>query len=121
VSSSVGQTCGNCYGEGHVPTDDGLVTCPECGGAGVLPAEDVIVEWRAGEIERLSGGGTDQAAQDIRWLLFQLRRARTALTKVLALSQEAPDEPSVQEIRLIASETLGLYSIEKSAEPGKPK
>src|SRR4051812_17450530 len=55
-SSAVGQSCGNCYGEGQVPTDDGPAACPDCGGAGVLPSNNVLVEWRAGEIERLHGG-----------------------------------------------------------------
>ena len=110
----MGQPCGSCYGEGHVPTDEGLVTCPECGGAGVLPSDGVIVDWRAGEIERLHATGSDQAAQDTRWLIFQLRRARNALTKIFALSQEVADVAAAEEMRFIANEALGLYPIEKA-------
>jgi hypothetical protein len=119
ASSVVGQSCGNCYGEGQVPTDDGPVPCPECGGAGVLPTKGVLVEWRAGEIERRHGNGDDQNAQDVRWLVFELRRARSALTKLLALAEEmgdeAPDDASRGQMRFIANEALGLYPI--AAEP----
>ena len=111
TSSTVGQQCGNCYGEGQVSTDAGPVTCPDCGGAGVLPSSDVLVEWRAVEIERLHGTGPEQIAQDVRWLIFELRRARSALTKVLALATELGDEPPVQQLRFIANEAIGLYPV----------
>ena len=110
-SSTVGQSCGNCYGEGQVATDAGPVACPDCGGAGVLPTNNVLVEWRAGEIERLHGAGPDQIAQDVRWLLFELRRGRAALTKVLALADELGDDAPVRQLRFIANEALGLYPI----------
>jgi len=94
-----------------VPTDAGPVACPDCGGAGVLPTNNVLVEWRASEIERLHGIGQDQIAQDVRWLLFELRRSRAALTKLLALADELGDESPVQQLRFIANEALGLYPI----------
>ncbi len=94
-SSTVGQSCGNCYGEGQVPTDAGPAACPDCGGAGVLPTNNVLVEWRASEIERVHGMGQDQIAQDVRWLLFELRRGRAALTKLLALAEELGDDAPV--------------------------
>ena len=118
TSSSVGQSCGNCYGEGQVPTDAGPVACPDCGGAGVLPTNNVLVEWRAAAIERLHGGGQGQdaqIAQDVRWLTFELRRARLALTKMLALAEELGDEPAGQQLRFIANEALGLYPIADAA------
>jgi hypothetical protein len=118
-SSTVGQSCGNCYGEGQVPTDAGPVACPDCGGAGVLPTNNVLVEWRASEIERVHGMGQDQIAQDVRWLLFELRRGRAALTKLLALAEELGDEAPVQQFRFIANEALGLYPI--AAVSAKPR
>jgi len=120
VSSSVsGQSCGNCYGEGQVATDGGPVTCPDCGGTGALPAPSVIVEWRAGEIERLHGVGADQMAQDVRWLVFELRRARSALTKLLALTDELDDDPATSQMRFVANEALGLYSVAAEPEPDR--
>jgi hypothetical protein len=98
-----------------VPTDDGPVPCPDCGGAGVLPTNNVLVEWRAGAIERLHGGGQDQIAQDVRWLVFEIRRSRLALTKMLALAEEMGDDPVAQQLRFIANEALGLYPISEAA------
>jgi len=40
-----------------------------------------------------------------------LRRARLALTKMLALAEELCDDPAGQQLRLIANEALGLYPI----------
>ena len=111
ASSSVGQSCGNCYGEGQVPTDAGPVACPDCGGAGVLPTNNVLVEWRAGAVERAHGAGQDQIAQDVRWLVFELRRSRLALTKMLALAEEMGEDPAAQQLRFIANQALGLYPI----------
>jgi hypothetical protein len=119
VSSSIlGQSCGNCYGEGQVATDGGPITCPDCGGTGALPAPSVIVEWRAGEIERVHGTGSDQIAQDVRWLVFELRRARSALTKLLALAGELSDEPATAQMRFIANEALGLYAVSDETPRG---
>jgi hypothetical protein len=127
TSSSVGQSCGNCYGEGQVPTDAGPVACPDCGGAGVLPTNNVLVEWRAAAIERAYGSGRGhneqdahdahdaQIAQDVRWLAFELRRARLALTKMLALAEELGDDPAGQQMRFIANQALGLYPIADTA------
>jgi hypothetical protein len=94
-----------------VPTDDGLVPCPDCGGAGVLPTNNALVEWRVGEIERAHGGGDDQIAQDVRWLAFELRRARLALTKALALADDLGDGQAAQQLRFIANEALGMYPL----------
>jgi hypothetical protein len=118
TSSSVGQSCGNCYGEGQVPTDAGPVACPDCGGAGVLPTNNVLVEWRAAAIERAHGSGQGQdaqIAQDVRWLAFELRRARLALTKMLALAEELGEDAAAQQLRFIANEALGLYPIADAA------
>jgi len=103
-----------------VPTDDGPVACPDCGGAGVLPTNNVLVEWRAAAIEQAHGGGQGdnaQIAQDVRWLAFELRRARLALTKMLALAEELGEEPAGQQLRFIANEALGLYPIAAATGP----
>ena len=36
MSEGEGRRCETCYGQGQVPTDDGLITCPDCGGEGRL-------------------------------------------------------------------------------------
>jgi hypothetical protein len=119
ASAVVGPSCGNCYGTGQVPTDEGPVPCPECGGEGSLPGSSVIVEWRAGEIERLHAAGDDPVAQDVRWLVFELGRARSALTKMLSLTEEIPDDATTKQMRFVASQALGLYPIEAKQGPGQ--
>jgi hypothetical protein len=110
-NSLVGEPCGNCYGQGQVPTDDGPVACPDCGGVGTLPGNGVMVEWRALEIERLHGVGNEQIAQDIRWLIFEVRRARSALTNLLALTEDLGDDPTTRQMRFIVNEALTLYRV----------
>jgi len=107
----VGQKCETCYGEGRVPTDEGLVLCPDCGGAGQLPHHDTLVEWRLREIERVHGSSGGEAAQDIEWLAFELRRAREALRELLALTDEIAENETRLRMRFLASRTLGLYEI----------
>jgi hypothetical protein len=121
AKSSVSAECGNCDGTGDVPTDEGPVACPDCGGAGFLPSSNVLVEWRAREIERLYARGDRQLGQDIDWLIFELRRARSALTNLIALADDAGDDATTKQIRFIASEALGLYLPEPAdqLQPGR--
>ena|SRR5438045_649243 len=104
-----GRKCESCYGEGTLPTDQGPLPCPDCGGSGILPHPDTHVEWRLREIERTFGVENTEAAQAVRWLAFELRRARAALTDVVALSEEMPDSPELVRIRLGANRALALY------------
>ena len=85
----------------------------------MLPTNNVLVEWRAREIELAHGTGQDQIAQDVRWLLFELRRGRAALTQLLALAEELGDDAPAQQFRFIANEALGLYPI-AAANPKSP-
>ena len=121
MSSLEGDACGNCYGQGHVPTDEGSVTCPDCGGAGTLPSRHVSVDWRAREIERLHTARNDQPAQDVRWLVFELRRARSALTSLLALTEELPDGVATQQMRFTINKALRLYRVNPIAADGEAK
>jgi hypothetical protein len=82
----------------------------------VLPTNNVLIEWRAGAVERTHGGGQDQIAQDVRWLVFELRRSRMALTKMLALADDLGDTPAAQELRFIANQALGLYPVSQAAD-----
>jgi hypothetical protein len=83
-------------GTGEVGTESGPVDCPDCGGSGILPHPHVAVEWRVRDIERhhISGNhasSNDAVASDLRWLIAELRRARTALTEIAALADDAGD------------------------------
>jgi hypothetical protein len=92
----------------------------------VLPTSNVLIDWRAGEIERLYGAGGDQIARDVHWLVFELRRARLALTKLLALAEESGDADAasagaspIQQMRFVANQALGLYPIEAESPASK--
>lgn len=100
-----------------MPTDYGPMDCPDCGGAGVLPPKTVLIEWRAGEIERQHGVAEDQLGQDVRWLVFELRRARAALTKLNALIEDMGEDEGKQQMRFIANDALGLYAVSAPPEP----
>jgi hypothetical protein len=127
MSGVAGERCETCYGEGSVPTDVGPETCPDCGGAGALPHHDTLVEWRLRELERVHAARGDEIARDIKWLAFELRRAREALTDLLTLSEDAAGEPSVLvRMRFVANRALGLYGVadhpgaQSSAPPAAP-
>jgi hypothetical protein len=105
-----GRPCETCYGEGQIPTDEGLATCPDCGGAGNLPSPDTHVEWRLREIERAFGSGLTEIAEAVRWLAFELRRARDALTEVITVSDELPETPERARLRFVANRALSLYA-----------
>jgi hypothetical protein len=101
--------CKTCYGEGSIPTDTGMVACPDCGGSGTLPSPDTRVEWRLRDIERAFGSGPLEAAQAVRWLASELRRARESLTEVLALSHDLGEGPEVTRLRFLANRALRMY------------
>jgi hypothetical protein len=103
--------CNSCSGTGEVGTEVGLVDCPDCGGSGVLPHANVLVEWRARDIEKMRGAGTDAVASDIRWLIAELRRARTALTEIASLADDAGDSEVAQRIRVTAGQALELFEL----------
>lgn len=112
-----GRKCESCYGQGSLPSDQGPMACPDCGGSGVLPRPDTHVEWRLREIERTFGVGSEEPAQAVRWLAFELRRAREALMEVLALSGEIPDSAELVRLRFSANRALHLYDEVSATTP----
>lgn len=95
-----------------MPTDFGMVDCPDCGGGGSLPSRNVLIDWRSRDIERAVGAGQSPAATDTLWLIAELRRARSALTQILALAHDVDDANSIsQRIRFAANDALGLYEM----------
>jgi len=123
MSGVAGEQCKTCYGEGNVPTDEGPLPCSDCAGAGTLPHHDTLVEWRLRSIERAHATRDEGVATDIKWLAFELRRAREALTGLLALTDEVEETDDVQSVparmRFIANRALGLYDV-TSAEAQAP-
>ena len=102
--------CLTCYGQGEVVNDYGSASCPDCGGAGTLPPQNVLADWRISAIEQHYSGDPSQAAQDVAWLAFELRRTRHALMQVLALAQDSAVESAVaQRIQFLANDALGVY------------
>lgn len=109
---STQRSCNSCSGTGAIGTEVGLVDCPDCGGSGVLPHPNVLVEWRARDIEQTRAAGDDAIASDFRWLIAELRRARTALTEIASLADDAGDSDVAQRIRVTAGEALALFELE---------
>jgi hypothetical protein len=102
--------CATCAGSGEFPTDRGLIDCPDCGGTGELPSRATLVDWRARDIERAIVAGRELRAEDARWLLSELRTARTALTEIIALAHDIQDSDAIAlRIRFAANGALGLY------------
>jgi hypothetical protein len=117
MSAGAGQKCETCYGEGRIPTDAGLTVCPDCGGAGILATPATLVEWRMRALEEANGGRTDETAQALRWLVFELRRARDALTELVALADDLDDSPERTRIRFVANGALNLYKASDAPPP----
>jgi hypothetical protein len=120
------RSCVSCWGTGERVTEFGPTDCPDCGGAGVLPPRSVLVEWRARDVERAHADRDPQSAGDVRWLVTELRRARDALTEIIALAHDVDDEDGIaRRIRFTANRALGTYEIvtapEERSAPPKPK
>ena len=111
MSTAPTETCATCYGQGEVVTDQGPLTCRDCMGHGKLAGRIELFEWRLREIERAFGSGTQEEPQAVRWLAFELRRAREALTEILALSEDLPDVQERARLRFVANDALKLYDV----------
>ncbi len=122
MPTEASRRCHTCHGQGAVPAEMGPMNCPDCGGSGVLPGRDVLVEWRIAEIERVHSGSSDEVAPHLRWLAFELRRARQTLVKVMTLTEELDaDQALVQRMRFLINETLGLYEPAEAEAPAASK
>ena len=111
LSGLAQRQCNSCNGTGEVGTEAGVVDCPDCGGSGILPDPNVLVEWRVRDIEKARASGLDSAASDIRWLIAELRRARTALTDIAALAEDGSGADVVQRVRVTAGRALALFEL----------
>lgn len=113
VEASDERQCQSCLGTGEVGTEVGPVDCPDCGGAGALPHPAVMVEWRVRDIERRYASRDESMTQDMRWLIAELRRARTALTEIAALAEDVGDGELGPRLLFIANRALELYPVEE--------
>jgi hypothetical protein len=124
--------CNSCSGTGELGTDAGVVDCPDCGGSGLLPHPHTLVEWRMRDIERHYGsrhygsrhdnsrheGASHEAvAADVRWLVSEVRRAREALTEIVALAQDGDPADVGARVQMTAVRALEFYEISASPEP----
>jgi hypothetical protein len=111
LPGEVGRVCLSCSGTGEIGTEGGVLDCPDCGGGGTLPHPSVLVEWRMRDIERARADGSAEVASDVRWLIAELRRARTALSEIASLVQDDGDAESARRVRVIAGRALALYEV----------
>jgi hypothetical protein len=109
-----GGTCTSCYGQGELVTEQGPVACPDCYGEPNLKGRAELLEWRLRDLERNCAANVQAAASDVSWLVFQIRRHRDALTRIITRCQEgdAP-EALVAELQHLANAALELYPVEK--------
>jgi hypothetical protein len=102
--------CITCYGKGEVVDDFGPSRCPDCGGGGKQLDGNTQTEWRLRDIEGAHIGTAHGCEADVRWLAFELRRAREALLRIATRSQDADESDELaRDVRLAAIEALSLY------------
>ena len=102
--------CATCLGEGEIGTENGPVSCPDCFGEGRHVALAERAEWRMRDIERAHRDELHGCAPDTRWLVFELRRSREALQRILArCHDEDPGNALAAEVKFVANQVLELY------------
>jgi hypothetical protein len=106
--------CVSCGGTGEMVREQGPTDCPDCGGTGRLPSRATLIDWRARDIDRAAASGRELGADDARWLVSELRNARSALTQIIALAHDIDDGDAIAvRIRFAANKVLGLYETGK--------
>lgn len=113
--------CVTCGGTGEMVREHGPGDCPDCGGTGRLPSRSTLVDWRARDIDRAASGGQPLGVDDARWLVSELRNARSALTQIIALAHDIDDSEAIAvRIRFAANKALGLYETGKASSASAP-
>ena len=108
--------CVSCNGTGEMVREQGPGDCPDCGGTGRLPSRSTLVDWRARDIDRAANEGKVLSTEDARWLVTELRNARSALTQIIALAHDIEDGDAIAvRIRFAANKALGLYETGKAS------
>jgi hypothetical protein len=101
------QVCGSCYGQGIGGSD--LRPCPDCAGLGQLPSGLVLAERRLRELEQSYGQRGGEVAQDMLWLVTEVRRAHHALLQILAAGQDVEADAIATKIKFLANDVLRVY------------
>src|SRR5690606_10590851 len=96
-------TCLTCLGTGEVSSERGLARCDDCDGSGKIGTTFDRNEQRMRQIEAKVSRLGGETEQDVRWLIGELRRARSSLLSIMSLAQEGGlDEESLKRVRFFA-------------------
>ena len=107
-------TCLTCLGAGEVSSERGVARCPDCDGSGKIGDIYLTNENRLRAIEERANQMTGQAAEDVNWLVTELRGSRAALLKVMTAAQEGSAENELlRRIQFEANVSLGVYAARK--------
>ena len=107
--AAVKEKCLTCYDSGEIVTELGPVDCPDCAGDPGAVSPWGQTERRLRDIEQRYAGKPD-LGDDVRWLVFELRKARSALLQILARCQDAPDGDGLAaEVRHWVNEATRMY------------
>ena len=110
------ETCLTCLGAGEVSSERGIAGCPDCDGTGKVGDVYLRTEHQLREVEMRASRLSGEAAADVTWLVGELRRARSALMKVLTAAQDGNEGDDLNKrIRFEANEALKIYRVEPSS------
>jgi hypothetical protein len=103
-------TCLTCLGTGEVSSERGLARCDDCDGTGKIGTVFLRNEQRMRQIEARTARLSGEAAQDLKWLIGELRRSRESLLSIMTVAQEGEEgDDLLKRIRFSANEALGVY------------
>jgi len=112
MNSTAGK-CLTCYDSGELVTELGPVACPDCAGEPGAVSAWGQIERRLRDIEQRYAGKHD-LGPEVHWLVFELRRSRNALLRILARCQDDPDDDGLAaEIRYWANDATRMYGTEE--------
>lgn len=111
MSELTRETCLTCLGAGEVSSERGIAGCPDCNATGKIGDVYLTNEVRIRELEKRANALDGEAAQDLTWLITQLRACRAALLKVMTAAQDGTDGSDLfRRIQFEANEALGVYA-----------
>ena len=120
MSASTLSPCHTCYGEGEVHGDAGPRLCPDCQGNGRIdPGADTMeARLRAIESEQERRDLREGGNPEIKWLAFEVRRARRVLEQILAYCDErdVPASDALVRIRSLAHRVVPPSAPARSAD-----
>jgi hypothetical protein len=113
MSTTPEKKCSTCYGAGEIGSEFGPQVCPDCAGLGSQIDPSVLIERRLRDIEGLKLESQPLHETDVRWLVFEVRRSRDALVRILSRLQDAEDDDVMaKEAKFIANQALGFYDVD---------